>query len=493
VTISTNAITWAASRGIKEQTLQRMRVISGAALFGEGEEEAIVFQYFQAGERVNYKARSLAGKKYKQQKGGEQQFFNLDKVLDGPMDTVWITEGELDAISLVECGVCNDAETLSVPAGAPSEASDDPGSTRKYEYVLTALKQGLSATRYIIAVDDDNPGRALRSDLVAILGAARCWFVDWPEDVKDANEALMAWGADDLRVYLQDAQSEWPVQGLYRLSDIPEPPDLELWECGFPEWEGKVKIASKTLSVVTGIPGSGKTHFMFQIWFQIARAYGIRVAIMSAETGAKPHVRKFMRQFYHHKPQHELTLAQKDEADAWIDEHFVFIAHPNSRPTFEWVCDMIEVAVIRHGVRACVLDPWNKLETTFNPREKTETKWIGECLDNLLDMTRAFDMHIQVIAHPAKPDSKRRNEQIDLYCLNGSANWYNRMDQGFICHRPKLNNEDGSRCSEMVFEMAKTRFDELGWPGEFPMRLSAKTGCFKSSEFETKLEAGMDG
>ena len=492
--IGKQAVTWAGQRGITQQTLERMRVESGVAQFGSERTEAIVFGYYKDGERVNYKARSLQQKDYKQQKGGEQRFYNLDMILDGPKDVCWITEGEMDCLALIQAGLGDDS-VISVPTGAPNEINDNPTEARKYAYVMEALDQGLGEVhRFIIAVDNDAPGRALRNDLVAILGAAKCWFIDWPDGVKDANEALVAWGADDLRAYLQDAQKEWPIDGIYTLDQIPEPPELELWDCGYQEWESKVKIAARTLSVVTGIPGHGKTHFMLQTWFNIARNYGIKVAILSAETGVKPHVRKFFRQFYNNKLERDQTDEEKQADDKFIGEHFVFFAHPHSRPDFNWMCDMIEAAHARYGCRAFLCDPWNKLEMDFDRRTKTETQWIGSCLDELLDMTRALDMHIQIIAHPAKPgDAQARKQAPDLYSISGSSMWANRVDQGFTVHRPQIVDEEGARSYEVDILHRKARFEELGWPCKLPMRLNSDTGCFKSTAYETYSERLVNG
>ena len=492
--IGETAIQWAGSRGIGQATLERLRVESGAAQFGSNRIEAIVFGYYRDDKRVNYKARALEEKAYKQQLNGEQRFYNLDNVLAGPKDICFITEGEMDMLSLIECGAAADYEALSVPTGAPSEESDDPQAARKYQYVLDALEQGLSNVgRFILVMDNDDPGRALRADLVSILGAAKCWFINWPEDIKDANEALVRWGSEDLRSYIQESQQEWPIKGIYRLQDIPEPQALELWDCGFPEWEDKIKIAPRTMSVVTGIPTHGKTHFMLQIWFNIAKQYGIKIAVLSAETGIKPHIRKYMRQFFHNKREFDQTAEERAEADAFIEDHLMFIAHPNSRPSFDWVCEMIEVAVVRHECRAAFIDPWNKLETNFDRRAKTETQWIGDCLDELLDMSRAMDIHIQVVAHPSKPmEHKARKLPPGLYDISGSANWNNRVDQGFVVYRPSFTNDDGSRCTDMVLYHEKARFDELGWPCQMEMRLNINSGCFKSSDYLTNTDRLLD-
>jgi twinkle protein len=60
-----------------------------------------------------------------------------------------------------------------------------------------------------------------------------------------------------------------PIADIYRLSELPEPAPMALWQPGFEEWERKVILAPRTLSVVTGHPGHGKTALWNQIWFSV--------------------------------------------------------------------------------------------------------------------------------------------------------------------------------------------------------------------------------
>ena len=75
-------IQFAKKRGISQKTLTDLRCESGKGKYGNRELESIVFGYYDLkGERVNYKARAIEEKVFKQQKDGTQQFFNLDNVL----------------------------------------------------------------------------------------------------------------------------------------------------------------------------------------------------------------------------------------------------------------------------------------------------------------------------------------------------------------------------------------------------------------------------
>ena len=387
----------------------------------------------------------------------------------------------------VEAGVPVE-QVLSVPNGAPVRASEAPEEMDRYRYVDAALEEGLSAAkRFILATDADAPGLALRQDLARLLGAARCWFIEWPADVKDPNEALTKWGPEDLRRFLEDDVREWPVTGLYGLLDLPEPEPLTLWRPGFPEWENKLAFAPTTLSVVTGHPGHGKTSLMMQLWYQIARDYGINGVLASFETRAKPHHRRNIRQFMFGRLDRDLTDEERTTADSWNHDHFRWIVHPNRRPTLRWILDMAEVAVVRHNARFLVLDPWNKLDGD-RPDTLRETEWIGQCLDELLDFARDMNVHVQVIAHPAKcQDPKQRKAPPVLEQIAGSKQWDNRADLGLSVHRPTVF-KDGVRFTEANLHVLKSRFDELGYPCSLALDYSLEQGRFRATDYKKVYE-----
>ena len=226
--LSETAAQWAGKRGISRSTLERAGVGSGMAGMPEvGECEVIAFPYRRNGTVVNVKYRALEAKSFKQQEGGELRFWNLDEALREKSERVYITEGEMDALALIEAGVPI-SEVISVPNGAPIRVSDKPDEMGRYGYVDKGLEEGLSGCKkFVLATDNDAPGRALREDLVRMLGPARCYFVEWPDGSKDANQYLTKHGAADLAMFIEEDAREWPVTGLYGLHDIPEPTPME--------------------------------------------------------------------------------------------------------------------------------------------------------------------------------------------------------------------------------------------------------------------------
>src|ERR1051326_1558126 len=183
--LSAAALRWGASRRLSRATMEAFGLTSGIEVMPDlGRVEAVRFPYRRDERLVNTKYRSIAEKKFRMQESGELRFFNLDAVLRGDRKEVWIFEGEVDALSAFEAGLPQ-SKILSVPNGAPASASDDPAEQDRYRFVLAGLEEGLGAVeKFILATDNDGPGRALRQDLVNILGAARCWFIDWAPSVK---------------------------------------------------------------------------------------------------------------------------------------------------------------------------------------------------------------------------------------------------------------------------------------------------------------------
>lgn len=476
--LSAGALAFAASRKLSARTLERLGVASGTVFFPElnRKSEGVFFRYAEG-----WKARAIPEKSFIAGKGFKLSFWNLEAVLRASPSTVFITEGELDACALVEAGISQD-QVLSVPNGAVERPAEADKETRGFTYALDALKAGLSrAKKFVWCGDMDGPGRSLRSDMARILGAARFWFVDWPEGCKDANDVLRLEGGNFLREMVTDGALQWPIDGLFKLSELPEPPALTLWNPGFPEWESKVRLAPRTMSVVTGHPGHGKTQLWTQIWFNIVRSYCLPIAIASFETRAKPHIQRYLRTLLTGKLEKNMDEEEKRKADAFIEDRYLFMVHPEGRPSLKWFLDMCEVAVIRHGARIIQLDPWNRLEAARG-RDQSETEYIGMCLREFHSFCHDMNVHGQILAHPAKMDSGRRGQAPGLEDISGSKNWENMVDQGFVVYRPKMF--DGkTRVTTAELHHRKARFEELGYPCVLDLDFKPEIGKYVSRDY----------
>ena len=494
-TTEQRVIRFMAERGISEQTLLQAGCEPLKEAFSGEDVDCIKFPYMKEGKEVNYKIRTIDTKEFRAKKDAELTWYNLDNVLEGlekeTFRDVYVVEGEIDCLSLIEAGIPN---VLSVPSGAPTTANEDAKSAKKYEFVHKGMEFGLDKVRkWILATDSDDPGLHLRSDLSAVIGKARCYFIEWPEGIKDANDALLSWGGPDLAFFLREDEKEYPLDGLYLLSDIPEPPSLVLWESGFPELEGKFNTAPTCVSVCSGYPGHGKSDLTQQMWCQIAMKYNINVLLMSMETRIRPFVVRKLRSTYHNMKDIDLSDIQKREADDFVQEHFIFMQHENNEPSFMWVVDRIIDAHIKYGIQAVSIDPFNMLKPEYG-KDLSETRWIGQCLDRLTALAKTLSIHIQVLTHPSKPGQGDSSHNVMTYDrISGSQHWANKPDQVWTIHRDNekgsFTDSDGLKITTAKLKILKSRYRDLGWCDTFPMKMNMNTFCYECSEFDKSYKA----
>ncbi|MHC2400259.1 twinkle protein [Bradyrhizobium barranii subsp. barranii] len=472
--MSDSAIEWArVERKISLETLRRLPVASGNVFFPDinRRSDALIFNYPEG-----WKARAYPEKAFTSGKGTALTFWNIEAVLNGPLEDVYIAEGELDGCALVESGLPAD-QVLAAPAASGGS----------YEYVIEALSAGLArAKRIIWCGDQDSAGLKLRAAMAQLFGIARFYFVNWPEGSKDANDHLRSDGAQAVRELVLYGLLPWPTSGLYRMSELPDPPPMTIWSPGFNSWGHRCKLAAGTLSVVTGHPGMGKTTVFGQVWFQVVDYHDLVACIASFETRPKPHLRRQLRTLKGRKLESVMTDREIADADRWINEHYLFMAHPDRRPDLQWLLSQAEAAVHRHGVRVLQIDPWNRLEASREPRE-SETDYIGRCLRELYNFAVDLDCHVQILAHPAKAgDGYRRSDPPELEHIHGSKHWDNMVDQGFVVHRPRLFDDKGEREFYTELHHKKSRFEELGYATKFGLEFQSDSGRFADCKLAAK-------
>ena len=465
------------NRKISLATLERLNVGCGTVFFSDVRKSlrAIMFP----SECGGYKARAMDEKAFTSKAGTEVTFWGLGDVLGGPMDRVYVVEGEFDRCALVEAGV--PANCVLSAQGAQIQKDAETGAvvfTGKLQYVKDALKSGLcKANRFVLCMDQDEAGLELRSAMAKMLGFAKTWFIDWPEGIKDANEYLSKDGREALFDLVTDGAVPWPAEGVFTIDQISEPGHVERWAPGFPDWGKKLFLAPGMLSVVTGHPGHGKTQLWSQIWYQVMAAHDLVACIATFETKPKPHYQRMIRQLRGRGLVENLDNAVIREADAWIRDHYLFIIHREERPTLEWMLDQATIAIVRDGAKILQIDPWNRLEATKEGRE-SDTDYIGRCLRSLYAFANDFKVHVQILAHPSKMEGYRRGTMPALEDIAGSKHWENMVDQGFVVHRPKLFDDDGNRVTYAELHHLKARFDALGFPAKFGLDFDPDQGRY---------------
>lgn len=426
------------------------------------EGEWLVIPYFSGDEAVNNKYRTLGGeKRFRQDAGGHKLFWNFNALCDPTLaeQPVIITEGEFDAIAAIQYGYLR---TVSVPDGAPAQAKgEDDGTSRKYTYLDHAKSALQGATEIILATDDDGPGVALLNDLAIRLGKARCKWLKYPKGCKDLNDALIKFGERGVHETIRRA--EWMrVDGVYRMSDLPPYDQRQAYTTGFRWLDPHYKIRMGDFCVITGIPSHGKSTWVNDLLCRTVDAHGWTVAIASFEQHPQADHRRALREWYCQMPVDVALDQDIAAADRWIDEHFVFIVPDDEDlANLTWTLDKCAAAVIRHGARVVVIDPWNELDHD-RPTDMSLTEYTGRAIKEFKRLARSLDCHVIVVAHPTKMSP---GEVPGLYSISDSAHWANKPDVGIVVHRDDVESDVS------MLKVAKSRYwDQIGKPGKVWMR-----------------------
>lgn len=471
--LSEKAHEWFANRGITTEVLVRNRVSMERVWMPQIEDEvtAIAFPYYKGGEVVNLKYRDH-NKNFRQVAGAEKILYKYDDIND---QQTLICEGEMDALSLEVAGF---QHCISVPDGAPEERAKN--FDKKFEFLdderLDNVKQ------WVLAVDSDEPGRKLEDELARRLGREKCLRVVWPEDCKDANEVLLKHGAQRLRECIEDAKP-FPVEGVFSVNDIED--DInQMLEMGMVQGEptgwgsvdGLYKPAPGQWTLVTGIPSMGKSEWLDALAVNIAENAGWSFGVCSPENQPISwHAAKLME-----KRMQERLVAGKvnphkfADAKAWLNEHFHFIMP--EEPSLDSVLAKAKVLIRRHGMKGLIIDPYNELDHTKRKDGVSETEYVSTFLTQMRKFARDNQIHIWLVAHPAKLMKDRDGVYPvpDGYTVSGSAHFYNKADNIIAVHRD-VNNPQAA--TEVHVQKVRSRW--LGKRGVAYLKWRSECGRFR--------------
>lgn len=374
--------------------------------------------------------------------------------------------GNCDALSFYECGR---HDVISVPNGANANL----------DYLDNYIEEYFEDKETIyIASDTDTKGVLLRDELLRRFGVERCRVLEYGEGCKDANEHLMEFGRESLLQCIASAP-EIKVEGVFTVSDFEQSLDA-LFENG---WQKGVTIGhdnfdrlcsfeTKRLCIVTGIPGSGKSEFIDEIAERLNMRYGWRFAYFSPENAPLAyHASKLIEKFTGKRfNRQSLTFGEYKQVKEHIEQDFYFIA-PTDNYRVDNILEKAKYLVRRRGIKALVIDPYNRLESEQGTRN--ETQYISELLDKLTNFAQRNDILIILMAHPTKQPRNKDGviEAPTLYDISGSANFFNKADFGIVVHRNRTENT-------VEVHVQKVKFRHLGECGTALFKYNLNNGRY---------------
>ena len=469
---ATKVIGWFETRGISQQTLIDLNVGEGSEYMPQTgkTENTIKFNYFMGDQLINVKYRD-GRKNFKLYKGAEKVFYNINSIVG--YDTCVITEGEMDVLALHEAGIKN---AISVPNGATLNSNN-------LDYLDNCIDYFEDKEKVILAVDSDDAGQALQSELVRRLGAEVCFLVSF-DDCKDANEYLQKYGKEKLQERITTARPV-PLENVTTFKDIEdEITDFvrngfkKGFQVGLDNFDNIFSTYTGQFITVTGIPSSGKSDFVDQMVVGYNANYGWKTAFASPENAPTYlHAHKLMRKTWQGMP------SSKDiHSDKWnqvadhINDNYFFI--DMERYTLR-ICAYVKVLslVKRKGIKCLVIDPFNKVRDVDCKTEDVN-RYTMEYLTKIEMFAKKYDVLVFIVAHPTKmyKDKDGKIEEPTMYNIKGGGEWYDASYHGILVHRDYENKT-------VKAKILKVKFQNLGENGaEAHFKWEPRSGCFIPNE-----------
>ena len=480
----------------------KFNVVSGARYFRahgslkEGEFPAIGFVY---GNNEAVKWRALNDKRFTQD-GAARIFWGIDQARKvKTIDRIVITEGEIDALTIGAVIKDKSIVVLSAPNGAPARVSNrrvDPEDDTKFSYIWEGKDVLKRCDKIILATDSDEAGEALAEELARRIGRAKCYSVSYPDDCKDFNDVMQNHGPEAVEIALNGAEP-MPLEGVYTVDDYAD--DVAVLykngmvgglSTGLKNVDELFTIVPGQLSVVTGIPGSGKSEFIDQIMVNLAEKYQWKFAVASFENPPPLHIAKLAEKVvgrpFFDGPHQKMSKEEYDEALSYINKHWMFLEQKGGEAsTIDSILDRAQQAIMRMGVRGLVIDPYNYIAQS--QKVDNEHQGINDLLTRLVSFARANQIHIWFIAHPAKMPTDQQGQTAVPKGMNisGSASFFAKADIGVTVHQNKHK--------EVEVHCWKIRFKWLGSVGKTTLQYDIPTGRYSDMVYDihmpTKISA----
>lgn len=468
-TLSDAFVKYFEGRGITQKTLKECRVTEEKAFIpAHGKEmNCISFNYFHEGELVNKKYRS-ADKQFSQVKGAKKVFYGID---DLTTDTAYIVEGEMDKLSMWQVGIQN---CISVPNGAND---------------LTEVFENCDVSHiknWIIAVDMDEKGRQLENELLKRFGSHNCKRVKF--EGKDANDDLQKGRL--LKATLK--ATSYPVDGSFAASDYedqifeyirngPKPP----LNSGIEAFDECFNVLPGQFTLITGIPGHGKSNWLEWYLLNVCKANNHKVAFFTPEHGSTSDhlvtlLEKVVGKTANPKYTSRMNELEARKGLSWLDNHVRHLEFKGEgRPNPEWILRKFAEHVKVYGTEHFVIDAFNKMGVDVGNLSS-----IAGVLSDLALFCQQHQVNIWLVAHPTKMRKKEKSQYYEvpgLYDIKYSGDFADQIHNALSVYRDfetantkiyvlkkKMRHQSGTvgMCSTFTFEGGSGRFRFFAQKGE---------------------------
>lgn len=422
----------------------------------------LVIPTIENGRPVNVKYRTIppAEKQYFRWDGGKSALFNSDTLKTLKDDNpVFITEGEIDAISLAGMGF----SAVGITGGA---GTINPAWIEQLERF----------EKIVLVYDSDNAGREGARKIARRIGLERCYNVKL--SVKDVNEFVMQGHSKDEFQQLVTEAERFDVENvcstLQAFVDLTKEYDRQHdATCLSPHWPSVEKLTGDfqagDLIVVSAKEKTGKTTWCLNMAHQWAKQ-GHPVLFYCLEMRPSRLVRKLIQTVLR-KQDEELIPKVLLDGYREMSEYPLYWGYNYKKVTADVVFDTIRLAWKRYGIEAVVFDNLHYLARDI----AHQTQEVGYISRSFKLLAEELEIPIILIAQPRKIE---RNSIMGIEDLKDSSSIGADADQVIILYREKTRAAEGGESSFKSETLVRVDASRYRPGGETLLYFDGATGTY---------------
>lgn len=415
-------------------------------------------------------------------------------------DEAILVNNPLDRLALIQAGYTSVA---CLPNGLDPQHPDN----KSWEFLRQVEHKINSIDKVILAFEDTEQGIALEEEIGRRIDKSKCFRVRYEEELENQElirnplNMLKYFGSALINDVIEEAVP-FPVKGVYELYDVEDRFEA-LYEfgmpggvsTGWPSLDEHYTVAAGQWTLVTGIPGHGKSSFLDALFINLAKFHEWKIGIFSPEN--QPIERHFAGlmekasgKLFNGPKDKRLDRKEKDQWKSWIHKHFKVILPEDDQDSWsvDGVLNLAKILVYRYGIKGLVIDPWNELDHN-RASYMSETEHISSSLTKIRRFAKNFGVHVWIVAHPTKlePRADGKYPVPTPYSVAGGAHWRNKADNSISVYR-NVGEEDDDITD---IHVQKIRFKEVGKVGMISLRADRACGCYYDDLNQSKRKAAL--
>lgn len=382
---------------------------------------------------------------------------------DGKVYCVSVPSGMILVRQNEHISVCGNCDTLAAIESGYKNSVSVPLGANNYGWIEQNWEFLEQFNNIILAFDNDEAGIKATKEVIYRLGTWRTSVMNIPEHaeyngktvkVKDINELLFYKGKNAVIEAIVNAKDA-PVQSVVDFSSV-EDIDIDKMDgiyTGFKEVDKVIgKIFYSMVTIVSGLPSSGKSSFLNQIISNVIDS-GEKVWIFSKEMNANilsnwltislagsGNLKEYISN-YTGAPYYKIPQETKEKIRQFYEGQ-LFIYKDDAPNDEDSLFISMEECVRKFGTRTLIIDNLMciALKNAGNDKYEAQTDFFNR----LLGFAKKYNVAIVIVCHPKKLPAGVR--EVDMYDISGSSNIINLAHLSFALRRISKKEKENYKC-----------------------------------------------